>query len=65
MKQTLLAWGFKPEKNSYTFKRGTTKIVVWKNIDFATAHLKDLKQTFASKESLVDFLLKNFKFPQP
>jgi hypothetical protein len=65
MKQTLLAWGFKPDKNPYTFKRGTTKIVVWKNVDFATVHFKKLKQTFYSKESLVDFLLKNFKFPQP
>jgi len=65
MKQTLLAWGFKPDKNPYTFKRGTTKIVVWKNVDFATVHFKKIKQTFYSKESLVDFLLKNFKFPQP
>ena len=61
MKQTLLAWGFKPDKNPYTFKRGTTKIVVWKNVDFATVHFKKLKQTFYSKESLVDFLLKERK----
>lgn len=65
MKQTLLLWGFKPDLNSsYTFKRGLTKIVLWKDIEFATIHTKDHKQTFASKESLNDFLLKVFKTPK-
>lgn len=65
MKDMLLLWKFKPDPNSsYTFKRGNTKIVLWKDIEFATIHTKSHKQTFASKESLYDFLLKTFKQPQ-
>ena len=76
MKDMLHLWGFKPDQNSsytksgrneqssYTFKRGLTKIVLWKDIEFATVHTKSLKQTFASKESLNDFLLKTFKSPK-
>jgi hypothetical protein len=64
MKDMLRLWGFKPDQNSYSFKRGLTKIVLWKDIEFATVHTKSLKQTFASKESLNDFLLKTFKAPK-
>jgi hypothetical protein len=60
MKEILIIWEFKPLKNN-TYKRGSVEAVLWKGIEFVTIHTKSQKQTFASKETLNNFLLKLFK----